>query len=112
MNLLYDTFYPALPIFAQNWMCTAAGFRRHSSRFNRHYHSVLGEWERSVQLSLEELYEIQRKRLTSLVRRARVHVPYYRDLPPPSEAGDPKKAIEETLAHIPTLETSEYRDEP
>jgi phenylacetate-CoA ligase len=112
VNLLYDTFYPALPIFAQNWMCTAAGFRRHSARFNRHYQHVLGDWERTVQLPLEELYEIQRERLTSLVRRARVHVPYYRDLPPPSDAADPKKAIDETLSGIPPLEKSEYRDEP
>ena len=56
MNLLYDTFYPALPVFAQNWMCTAAGFRRHRVRFNRHYDRVLGEWERTVALPLEALY--------------------------------------------------------
>ena len=52
MNLLYDTFYPALPIFAQNWMCTAAGFRRHRARFNRHYQKVLRDWERTVSLPL------------------------------------------------------------
>jgi phenylacetate-CoA ligase len=112
VNLLYDTFYPSLPVFAQNWMCTAAGFRRHRVRFNDHFDRVLADWERSVALPLEELYEIQRRRLTRLVERARLHVPYYRDLPPPSEARDPKKAIDETLSAIPPLEKSEYRDAP
>jgi phenylacetate-CoA ligase len=112
VNLLYDTFYPALPVFAQNWMCTAAGLRRHRVRFNRHYDRVLAEWERTVSLPLEGLYEIQRRRLTELVSRARLHVPYYRDLPQPSEARDPKKAIDETLSAIPALEKSEYRDAP
>jgi phenylacetate-CoA ligase len=93
-------------------MCTAAGFRRHRARFNRHYGRILAEWERTVSLPLEGLYEIQRRRLTELARRARVHVPYYRDLAEPSEALDPKKAIDETLAAIPPLEKSEYRDEP
>src|SRR5262245_48705047 len=93
-------------------MCTAAGFRRHSARFNRHYERVLREWERTVALPLEDLYEIQRQRLVGLARRARLHVPYYRDLAAPSESKDPKKAIDETLAAIPPLEKSEYRDEP
>jgi phenylacetate-CoA ligase len=93
-------------------MCTAAGFRRHRVRFNRHYERVLAEWERTVSLPLEGLYEIQRRRLTELVSRARLHVPYYRDLAEPAEAHDPSKAIDETLSAIPPLEKSEYRDAP
>src|SRR5262245_1029942 len=93
-------------------MCTAAGFRRHRVRFNDHYRRILGDWEDTVSQPLEGLYEIQRRRLTELGGRALQHVPYYRDLPEPSEAHDPKKAIDETLSGIPPLEKSEYRDAP
>jgi phenylacetate-CoA ligase len=46
------------------------------------------------------------------VNRAREHVPYYRDLPEPSRAKDPSRAILETLASIPPLEKVDYGDEP
>jgi phenylacetate-CoA ligase len=51
-------------------------------------------------------------RLDLLVNRAREHVPYYRDLPEPSKAKDPFRAILETLASIPPLEKADYADEP
>ena len=44
------------------------------------------------------------------MRRAREQVPFYRYLPPPSEARDAEQAIEETLAAIPVLEKNAYRD--
>jgi phenylacetate-CoA ligase len=58
------------------------------------------------------LHEIQRQQLDRLVERAREHVPYYRDLPPPSDHRDPLEAIERTLAAIPPLEKRAYRDQP
>ncbi len=60
----------------------------------------------------EELHALQRARLDSLVERARTHVPHYRDLPPHSEAHDPLEAMTATLAQIPVLEKSAYRENP
>ncbi|MGH0031494.1 MAG: phenylacetate--CoA ligase family protein [Myxococcota bacterium] len=108
----YDTVYPALPIFAQNWGCTAGGWWRFRSRFNRHFYDTVHRWEETGRWSLERLLELQRDRLDLLVERARLHVPYYRDLGPPSDASDPAQAIAETLAAIPPLDKLAYRDQP
>jgi phenylacetate-CoA ligase len=107
-----DKIYPALPIFAQNLSCTWAGFRRARARFGPKFRDTLAELERSVDASHEELLEIQRRRLDRLVRRAREHVPYYRDIAPPAEHRDPAQAIGHTLAAIPPLDKRSYRDEP
>jgi phenylacetate-CoA ligase len=112
VNPLYDSIYPALPIFAQNALCSAAGFARYRSRFNRHYHETLARWEDSVRWPLAQLHALQWQRLATLVRRARASTPYYRDLDPPSDARDPQEAIARTLARIPPLEKREYRDQP
>jgi phenylacetate-CoA ligase len=111
-NHLYDVIYPMLPIAAQNVLCTAAGYARYRARFNRHFNRTLSEWGRSQHWPLERLLDYQRKRLNELVRRARLHVPYYRDLPEPSNTEDPRRAIQETLALIPPLEKAEYGDQP
>jgi phenylacetate-CoA ligase len=108
MPRVYDT----LPIVAQNWICTAAGYWRFRSRFGRHYRRVLRAWEESIRWPEERLLALQRDRLTTLVARARAQVPYYRDLPEPSRAADPQQAIRETLAEIPPLEKWVYRDQP
>ena len=112
MGRFNDVVYPALPVFAQNAVCTAAGYVRFRSRFNAHFHETLAALEQSIHASLDELYEIQRARLDRLLHRARQHVPYYRDLPPPSDDRDARTAIEKTLGAIPVLEKSEYRDQP
>jgi phenylacetate-CoA ligase len=109
---LYSAIYPALPVFAQNAACTIGGFWRAQTRFNPHFHATLARLERSAAASTEELVAIQRDRLDRLVRRAREHVPYYRDLPPPAEHRDPAEAIRRTLAAIPPLEKRTYRDQP
>ena len=106
MNRLYE----ALPVFAQNLACTWAGFVRSRQRFNRHFHRTLREWRQTASLSLDELHAIQRRRLDAMVEHARETVPYYRGLPPPSTASDPLTAIHETLARIPVLEKTTYRD--
>jgi phenylacetate-CoA ligase len=112
VNHFYDAIYPALPIFAQSLVITAGGWSRFRARFNRHFHETLREWEQTVDGPLERLHEIQRRRLDRLVERAREHVPYYRDLPPPSDHRDPHEAMQRTLAAIPPLEKRAYRDQP
>ncbi|MFQ5418076.1 MAG: hypothetical protein ACE5FL_13680 [Myxococcota bacterium] len=112
MNRIYDALYPALPVFAQSLMCTAAGYTRFRARFNSHFRETLRTWESTVSGPLEDLHRIQRDRLDILVERARRYVPYYRDLAPPSRHSDPLTAIQETLADIPPLEKRAYRDQP
>jgi phenylacetate-CoA ligase len=105
-----DRIYPALPVFAQNLACSWAGFRRARMRFTPHFHRTLAAWEKSAAAPLEALHAIQRERLFRLAERARRHVPYYRDLPPPCDARDPGEAIARTLAAWPPLEKATYRD--
>ena len=102
--------YAALPIFAQNLACTWSGYQRSHMRYTPHFHRTLEAWERSLYAPLDELHEIQWLRLKRLVQHARENVPYYRDLSAPSEAGEPAEAIRNTLAGIPPLAKSTYRE--
>jgi len=102
--------YPRLPIFAQNAACTVAGWERSRARFSPHFRDRLAQLERSAEAPLEELLGLQRQELDRLVARARTHVPFYRDLPPPSDHPEPAEAIRRTLAGIAPLEKSTYRD--
>ena len=110
MGGFHDRIYPALPVFAQNLACSWAGFRRARMRFTPHFHRTLAAWEKSAAAPLEALHAIQRERLFRLAERARRHVPYYRDLPPPCDARDPGEAIARTLAAWPPLEKATYRN--
>jgi phenylacetate-CoA ligase len=112
MNRVSALVYRGLPVFAQNLVCTASGYARYRARFTQHFANKIAEWEETVGWPLERLRELQRARLDLLVRRARKHVPYYRDLPEPSRAKDPTRAIQETLASIPPLDKVDYGDEP
>jgi phenylacetate-CoA ligase len=103
-------WYAALPVFAQNLACTWAGYRRSRLRFTPHFHHMLAAWERSIDGPLEQLQRIQRQRLFHLLNHARTNVPYYQDLPPPVDARDAAEAVERTLAAIPPLDKSTYRD--
>ncbi len=107
-----DQLYAALPVPAQNLACSWAGYRRAKVRFNSHFEHCLEEWERSAQQPIETLHALQRRRLDHVVEYARRHCAHYRDLPPPSEARDAERAIEETLAHLPVLEKEAYRAQP
>jgi phenylacetate-CoA ligase len=112
VNGIYDSVYPKLPIFAQNWACSVAGYARYRERFSQHYHQTLADWQESLSWPLERLLELQRERLDRLVERARATVPYYRDLPEPSTLSDPAAALRETLSAIPPLDKLGYRDQP
>jgi len=108
LNRLYD----ALPPSAQNLACTWAGYRRHRSRYTRHFHRVLAEWEPLRDGPEEALLARQWERLRRLVARARSHTSFYSDLPPASSHPDPAEAIRETLASIPPLEKEQYGADP
>jgi phenylacetate-CoA ligase len=102
--------YERLPIVAQNLACTFAGWQRERARFTPYFHRVLEEWERSVQAPVAALHAIQRERLDRLIRSAREHTRFWRDLPPPSPARDPEESLARTLASIPPLDKATYRD--
>jgi phenylacetate-CoA ligase len=101
-----------MPVFAQNWLCSYAGWQRARTRFGSHFRGTLAAWERTCGGPVALLHEIQRDRLDRLVNRAREHTDRYRDLPPPSDARDPQEAIARTLGAIPPLEKVDYRECP
>lgn len=105
-----NPIYRNLPIFLQDAACTFAGWGRSRQRFTPTFFATLSEWERTIDGPVEKLHEMQRSRLEHLIRRARAHVPFYRDLEPFSDHPDPLEAISRTLASIPPLEKATYRD--
>jgi phenylacetate-CoA ligase len=107
-----NPLYEALPVFAQNIACSAAGWVRVRQRFTRHFWRTLEEWERSAAACDDELRAIQALRLAHLVGYAREHVPHYANLPPMRRRRDPREAVAATLAEVPPLEKSAYRDAP
>lgn len=108
MNFVYD----ALPVAAQNAACSAAGWLRARERFDRHFEQTLAAWERTGLACEDELHAIQALRLADLVDYARAHVPHYRSIAQMSRRRDPRDALASTLAAIPPLEKTAYRDEP
>jgi phenylacetate-CoA ligase len=106
---LLSHIYSLLPIGLQSLACTADGYRRSLGSFTAHFHETLSNWEEHVNDSSEALQERQWEQLIQLIERAREQVPYYRFLPPVSEADDATGSIEKTLAKIPPLEKAVYR---
>jgi phenylacetate-CoA ligase len=105
-----NPLYEALPVFAQNFANSVAGYWVARTRFSEQFDRTLAAWERSVDGPLLHLRAEQRERLDQIVRHARVHVPFYRALPPPSPKYDPDEAIAATLASIRPLEKAVYRE--
>ena len=108
MNPLYD----ALPVFAQNVACSAAGWMRWQQRFTPHFWRTLDDWERSGAACEEELCAKQALRFAEVLDYARRYVPHFAGLPPLIRRRDPGDALAATLAEIPPLEKSSYRDAP
>ncbi len=111
MSGFKDRIYPALPVFAQNLACTLGRLAARAPALHAplppHARGLGGERrgtarERCTRSSASVSFR--------LVEHARRHVPYYRDLPPPCDAGDPREAIARTLAAWPPLEKATYRD--
>lgn len=109
VNRLQLGLYGAAPIAVQNLLCTIDGYRRSRHRFTSHFEERLAEWEKTVGEPLERHHERQWAALRQLIDRARSQTRYYRFLPEPIDAGNPKSSIDQTLKSIPILEKSVYR---
>lgn len=107
-----QAIYDRLPIFAQNLACTYAGYKRAKKRFPAYFEETLALWEKNLTCANKALYAIQRQRLDRLILHSRMHVPHFRNLPPPSTAKDDQQAIAETLSQIPILEKTELAESP
>ena len=112
MNLFQKTILRVTPAVLQNLALSAWGYQIHHFRYTSYFYRRLAILEKTATAPLEQLQEIQRKRLDQRVEWARRHVPYYRDLPPPSAKRDPVEAIRETLASISPMEKNEYVNDP
>ncbi len=99
-----------MPTFLQNTAITIRGIQIARVRYSSHFRRTLDAIERSVDGPLEALHELQRQSLVKLVEHARTNVPFYRDLPPPSDAKDPREAIERTLKSIPPLDKTTFAE--
>jgi len=105
-----NPLYEVLPVFAQNMANSVAGYWVARTRFSEEFDRTLAAWERSARGPLLHLRAEQRERLDHIVRHAREHVPYYRDLAQPSQKYDPDEAIAATLATIKPLDKAVYRE--
>jgi phenylacetate-CoA ligase len=109
LNRGVSAIYNALPVGAQNLLCTVDGYRRHRQRFTKHFHEKLVLWEKTVNDTMEQHLERQWQSLKHMMLESRQRVPYYRFLPDPIECSDPGESIRRTLKEIPPLEKSVYR---
>lgn len=99
MNRL-EALYARLPVFAQHSAATAFGVYRHWLRFGPGYSQKLREYRDREWLSSDDLARAAEVRLTSLLRSAATHVPYYRD----AWTRDQKQAaFEGQLSALPLL---------
>lgn len=108
MNPLYNS----LPVFAQNLAWSYAGYRRFLTYRTPRFQRTLEAWEKTIDDPPEVQIERQWDMLRRLIRRAREHVPFYKDLPPPVDTGDPAESLKLTLGNIAPLEKSTYRERP
>ena len=104
-----NPLYQALPVFAQNVSCSAAGWWRGRQRFTPHFWQTLAEWEKSISFPLEELHRIQANRLCRLIEHARRHVPALEHLPPLAIGSDPASCMQRALSQIEPSQKSDYR---
>ncbi len=112
MNFFQKLILRATPASLQNFALSARGYQIHRFRYTPYFFRRLAELERTASATLDQLHEIQWMRLATRVEWARRNVPFYRDLPPPSERKDPVEAMRETLESIPPLEKTEYAKDP
>jgi phenylacetate-CoA ligase len=105
-----DVFYDVLPVFLQNVACSVGGLQRSRTRYTRHFHRTLADWESRTNNPVEDHRAYQWLLLKRVIEHAREHVPYYRDLPPPQDAADPAEAVARTLGDLPPLDKDTYRN--
>ncbi len=104
---MMQALYNRLPIAAQNLACTYAGYQRAKNRYTPYFEATLAQWKKNLSCGEDALYAIQRQRLDVLIQHARTNVPYFRNLPPPSDDLDHREAMAATLARIPVLEKTQ-----
>lgn len=72
--------YELSPIYIQNFFVTAQGFRLKRKKYGRFFEHYFEELSRMQWLPLEELIEIQNRKLREIINWAYSTVPYYREI--------------------------------
>jgi phenylacetate-CoA ligase len=73
-------YYRRLPIWAQNIVCSAGGWKNRRERYGRTFWEALEFLEKSQWWSLQEQIDYQNELLRSVIRHAYDSVPYYREV--------------------------------
>ncbi|HQR53000.1 MAG TPA: phenylacetate--CoA ligase family protein [Burkholderiales bacterium] len=72
-------YYRSAPPWLQDWLLSARALGRKMARESGTFHGIRAELDRTQHWTREEAALVQAQRLTSVIRRAARHVPYYRD---------------------------------
>lgn len=109
-NRVTRMVYYHSPLWAQNLLCTAYGYRHKRSWQGRYFRECLRELQQNQWKSTDEILQLQWLRLKELLRHAYEHVPFYqrqwrdRGIAP----GDFRSA--EDLRHLPLLDKETLRE--
>ena len=106
---VYQSFYGQLPVSAQDFVISAAGWVSYRNRFGVPFQRALRELQRTDEYNADDVRADQERRLRRMVCWAAKTVPYYRDLFR-REGIDPAsiRSIED-LPRIPTLDRETVR---
>jgi phenylacetate-CoA ligase len=106
----FQSLYDRLPVTAQQWLVSAAGWRSYRIRFGAPFRRILQELRQSDRMDADAVRADQERRLREMVRWAATTVPYYRDLFA-REGVDPDSIQGlDDLARIPYLEKETVRN--
>lgn len=75
---LWESAYYRLPVFLQNAIFSAYGFKLARSRYSRHFYAELERLKRTEWWSAAEIADHQNRMVASIVRHAYETVPFYR----------------------------------
>lgn len=104
--------YSHLPVFAQNLVCSAEGFRIKRNRYGKFFWRALEEYERHDGWSYERIQEFRDHRIQKIVKHCYETVPYYRELF--NEQGIDPYSIKhiEDLSKLPILTKAMVKKRP
>lgn len=105
-----EKVYPYLPIFAQNWICSAYGRKEAAVRFGRVFEERLRQLQDSDYWSASEIEAYQNEELQRIVAHAYKHVPYYHDLMRQRKLSPSDIRSREDLAKLPILSKEDVRE--
>jgi len=80
MNSRSETLYFSSPVWLQNIMVSAMGYKLYRKRYTGVYHELLELVRESQGWSAERRSEYQSEQLHEIVKHCRLHVPYYQKL--------------------------------